>query len=1704
MRIGLIKALLARTAVLYSGCGALLRCLLVISCFAGATVAQAQISVPPIKSGQSLTQLADGNWLIIGASTANGRIASADMIVVDQTTGKARPLPARLNIVRTGQTATLLPDGRVLVLGGTGANGAPGLPPEIIDTATWAVTSLPDPGLIARSQHTATLMADGRILITGGLDAGGQPLYDAEILDGHSFASERFNVRTDVARFAHLAQWLPSNAVLLSAGLGRDGQPVANGEIYDAAAYRFAPVTPLEVQRLLGNLTGLQPAILVGSTPAEAAAAVPTDTPIVLRFSKWMNPASLNAQTVTLTGGGQTIKARIVGAERGLLLFVTPNTGLAPNTSYTLAIDGALDASGQPLFAFSRHFQTGNGSANPVTAGANGDGPVQGSAGVPAASANATVAVPTLADAQRLLSSMPLSFEENAGQYPDDVKFTTRGYDYQLMLTSRSAIIALRQPLHKAKDDASDAEDRAPRTRQDRDKQVRTHSSNRHALLRLRFEGANQVPASEGREAQTQRTHYIGTGTKAMPSEGAANFARVLYHGVYPGIDQAYYGNQGRLEYDWLVAPGANPASIVQVFDGAQAADLNAQGDLVLTVGERQVTFKKPVAYQEINGARQPVDVAYSVLDTRKFGFKLGAYDDSQQLIIDPTVVYSTFLGGNGYDYATGVALDSAGNLYVAGTAYSSDFPVTTGAFSTFGEILPITNSLAYDYDREATFVSKFNPAGTSLLFSAFVFDNNLYNSEAAGIAVGSDGGIYVAGRGLYAGYFINGIPAGVSQRNVIPASQYTLVANNMKDGHGSFVYKMAASGSTLNFMTSVPDVNIQSMALDASGYVYIGGSVDLWYGAFATTAGAAQTSLPSSSQPALLAKINPTGTAYVYATYFAGANGQTVVNSVAVDPTGNLYFAGIANGVSSLPVVNAFQSVHSSGGKDGMFGKLNAAGSAFTYASFYNGGTGGTQLNGIAVDWIGNAYLVGSTGAGALRVNDTGFPLYSTMPSGQGAVVAKVDPAGAVTFASTMANTGAAYATAVNLAGDMYVTGYANPGANTLINDLGKGGTGSASDAFVAKIPADSSTPALFALFGGSAADIAYAATLDQGGNLYVAGGTTSTNFPTLNAYQSTFETSSFQVQTVVGGLHAGTPQQAFILKLSDPLTQGVHLSSSLNPATIGQPITFYAAVTGNSPTGSVTFYDGATSLGTVVLINGVASLSTSALIIGNHSITVSYTGDANNPAATSSAVAQVIRSGANAVATTTTLTASVSGLAPINTSAQLTAHVTGSTPTGAVNFTDNGLVFASIPVGSGTVNTTYSGIVSGSHSVVATYVGDIANQPSSSAPVPYNIVAPPTAAVGTPADGTAFTLPATVTLTANIDSNSGGNITLVRFLAGGTEIGRVTSAPYQFSWVNPPVGTSIVTVEATDNFGQVTTSTAINVLVHQAPANGIVTYFYQDLTGSTVAATDDAGQLVYSESYLPYGERINPQLNPDPTRLAKISGNRLWFHGKAQDEATGLSYFGARYYDPIASRFMGIDPVAFNEKNIHSFNRYTYANGNPYRYIDPDGRDTVPFVPYTEKEIEELYRPKSFGPAGHHDALTFAQAKRYRLSITREAMELASRATLGAGYVSRGLEGDPHKGWPIPHRENDAALDKLLDSKKFTPENPMTTENFLKYQKEAYALPEVKSYRESVVEFVNDQRAKGIRPRRWGAAVRSILRGGGAEGGGRGSGGD
>ena len=320
---------------------------------------------------------------------------------------------------------------------------------------------------------------------------------------------------------------------------------------------------------------------------------------------------------------------------------------------------------------------------------------------------------------------LPLSFEENRGQADAQVKFLSRGNGYTLFLTDDEAVLSLRGS--KANGEALSA---GPQFRP-------TVVPTANAVLRMKLRDANHTAKMTGIDELPGKSNYfIGNDPKKWRSN-VTTFAEVKYEGIYPGIDLVYYGNQRQLEYDFVVAPGANPHRIEFDVRGAKSISRDDNGDLVLQTTIGEVRWRKPLLYQESNGKRHDIVGRYLIRQGHRVGFELATYDPRKALVIDPALGYSTYLGGSGLDYGSGIAVDAVGNVYVTGQTTSVDFPITPGAFQTQCGGGCANNT----YDA---FVTKVNATGSALIYSTYL--GGSATDYGFRIALDSSGDAYVAG----------------------------------------------------------------------------------------------------------------------------------------------------------------------------------------------------------------------------------------------------------------------------------------------------------------------------------------------------------------------------------------------------------------------------------------------------------------------------------------------------------------------------------------------------------------------------------------------------------------------------------------------------------------------------------------------------------------------------------------------------------------------------------------------------------------------------------------------------------------------------------------------------------------------------------------------------------------------------------------------
>ncbi|MBI4166047.1 MAG: SBBP repeat-containing protein [Acidobacteria bacterium] len=690
--------------------------------------------------------------------------------------------------------------------------------------------------------------------------------------------------------------------------------------------------------------------------------------------------------------------------------------------------------------------------------------------------------------------------------------------------------------------------------------------------------GANPSAAVTGLDELPGKSNYfIGNDPKKWRTN-VRNYAKVKYQSVYPGIDLVYYGNQGQLEYDFVVAPGANPNAIKFQIETQTApsrpaerdatpllseertkgwADpglatpllgkegdsgwsnpkpaigrIEATGDLVISTEAGDVRFRKPVVYQPVappfraapvaamspspGGGETPLqpnpkskienpklpDARFVLLAENRVGFELGSYDKSRPLVIDPVLIYSTYLGGTDSEYPAGIAADSSGDAYVTGQTYSTDFPTQN----------PLQGNSAVGVE---SFVTKLSASGDALVYSTYLGGSG--NDSASAITVDAAGNAYLTG-GTDSPDFpiVNAIQATIS------------------GGADVFVAKLNAAGNALvysTFLGGSPD-NFHNgndygsgIAIDSSGNVYVVGPTT---SANFPTLNPIQANHGGGTADAFVTKVNDAGSALVYSTYLGGTQDDYALG-IVVDTTGGASVTGYTNS-TNFPAVNPIQSPYGGGDNDAFVAKLNAAGSALVYST-YLGGADNDVSAGIALDSTGNAYVTGYTSSADFPTQN---PLQGNYAGDTDGFVTKLSAAGDVLLYSTyLGGTLNEYFSgiAVDNAGNAYISGRTSSRDFPTVNPIQAAQAPGYYDAFVATLNNSGSGLIQSTYYGGSSDEVSPRIAVDGSGYAYITGVTFSSDFPILNPLQPAL---------------VGINGDAFVTKLSLVPVPGMSLSPS------------------------------------------------------------------------------------------------------------------------------------------------------------------------------------------------------------------------------------------------------------------------------------------------------------------------------------------------------------------------------------------------------------------------------------------------------------------------------------------------------------------------------------------------------------------------------
>ncbi len=648
---------------------------------------------------------------------------------------------------------------------------------------------------------------------------------------------------------------------------------------------------------------------------------------------------------------------------------------------------------------------------------------------------------------------LPHPFEANRGQMDDRVRYLARGDGYSVSLTPSGATFVLSAP------------GLAPGV---------SGPVQPQAVVGMELVGAGRPSAFEGRGRLPGILNYFEGSDPAGWHTGIPTYERVRYRDVYPGTDLVFRGSGSGLEYDFVLAPGADTSEIGLRFAWANGVRLNTEGDLVIGTPVGDLLHRAPTVYQLVGGERALIDGRF-VLDAGRVGFEVGTYDTALPLVIDPVVmVYSTFLGGSDVDNPFDIAVDTGGAAYVTGYTAdaATDYPTTPGAYEA-----------SHNGSTDA-FVTKLAPDGSSLIYSTFLGGSS--TDYGFDIAVDTAGSAFVTGSTY----------DGVTDYPTTPGA-YDGMHNGSND---AFVTKLAPSGASLMYSTFLGgnggDIGF-GLAIDATGSAYVTGETTDDTMDYPTTPGA-YDEMHNGAQDAFATKLAPSGASLAYSTFLGGIGSDQGIG-VAVDPAGSAYLTGRTNDAATdYPTTpGAYDDMHN-GGSDAFATKLTPAGASLAYSTFL-GGTLADSGYSIAVDPGGSAFVTGQTQNGATDYPTTPGAFDETHNGALMDVdgfVTKLAPSGAsLSYSTFLGGEGfdAGRGIVVSAAGAAYVAARASDATTDYPTTPGAFDTthNGMSDAVVTVLDATGSALTYSTFLGGSSIDIGWGVAVDTAGAIYLTGET-------------------------------------------------------------------------------------------------------------------------------------------------------------------------------------------------------------------------------------------------------------------------------------------------------------------------------------------------------------------------------------------------------------------------------------------------------------------------------------------------------------------------------------------------------------------------------------------------------------------------------------
>jgi hypothetical protein len=724
--------------------------------------------------------------------------------------------------------------------------------------------------------------------------------------------------------------------------------------------------------------------------------------------------------------------------------------------------------------------------------------------------------------------NLPLFFEANNGQAPTQIKFLAIGSTYNMLISDNEIVMKIfnkhENPEFNNQENSSNNKYRIP------------YNS---VAVHMQFVGRNLKSKLMGFDEKPSKSHYFIGDDPNHWTTFVPHYGKVIFKNVYNGVDALFYTKNKNMEYDLVIASGVDPSVIRIAFEGAKSISLDEYGNLIIHTLIGDIIQRKPHVYQIINNLKHDIVGHYKLISQNEIGFSVGFYKTSVPLIIDPSIEYSTYIGGNDVDKGHSIAIDSTGNIYIAGWTHSKDFLAKPKH-----PPLPWENR---KYGHNDCFITKFNSGDLDVVYSLYLGASN--NDGCNSIALGTSGvhgasEVFVTGETLSTRF---------------PTTKKAYMPERPLDGPGylAFVtkfYEDVEGQPRLGYSTylgAVPDNDRgKAIAVDVAGNAYIAGETESKD--FPTQpSNAFQRTITGIGNDAFIAKLNPHGDKLIFSTYIGGAENDTA-NSIAVDALGNAYIVGTTYSTATFP------KKYGGGGPPqwwmwsclgnpcGFISKLNHSGTALLY-SYYIGGRGFTIANSLTLDGGCNVFVTGETDH---------FPVWSDIQWNYGggssdAFVAKYDSFGMYIAGTYIGGAGreSGKSIALDSKGNILVTGVTQS-KNFPVDQAIQSTIRGYQDAFIAKL-SDVSNDLLFSSYlGGDGPDSGEGILGDASEDIYVVGATSSKNFPLKDAVQSYYAGNSDVFLTKLSGIRHSNQGKGGIEKTFDPSKCQYHWYRMLNQA--------------------------------------------------------------------------------------------------------------------------------------------------------------------------------------------------------------------------------------------------------------------------------------------------------------------------------------------------------------------------------------------------------------------------------------------------------------------------------------------------------------------------------------------------------------------------